>query len=138
MVKIGLRELMSSSSSSLLPDFRTGRNATGCTLFGQPLLSSFRVRVNLISPYNLPRSANLTDLQASPRLKCLSDTQKEHQLDGPRTGYQNKEEEKVSIKARGTICATGGSEPGKPDASAYGDQEAARSDNRRRGDDGRK
>jgi hypothetical protein len=45
----------------------------------------------------------LTDPQVSPRLKCLSDTQKEHLLDGARTGYQSKEEEKVSFKARGTI-----------------------------------
>jgi hypothetical protein len=61
------------------------------------------VSVNLILPLIGHRCLHLTGLQASPKLKCLSDTQKEHQLDGPRTGYQNKEEEKVSIKARGTI-----------------------------------
>jgi hypothetical protein len=102
MVKIGLRELISSSNSSrCLTSERP--QCDGLHTVWQTALSSFFVRVNLILPFNLPPMRAFDRPASVPKLKCLSDTQKEHQLDGPRTGYQNKEEEKVSIKARGTI-----------------------------------
>jgi len=63
MVMIGFRELMSKSSSSRLPGFSAARG-------GGAVLLSFPGRVNLI----WLAGRNLTDLQASPKLKCLSDT----------------------------------------------------------------
>src|SRR5215467_6932044 len=80
----------------------------------------------------------LTALEASPKIVRLSDTLKERQFDGPRTGYQSKEEEEVGFKARGAISSTCGCEPGEPDAGADRDQEITRSDQRRRCDGGGK
>src|SRR5262249_12832771 len=80
----------------------------------------------------------LTALEASPKIIRLSDKLKERQYDGPRTGYQSKEEEKVGFKARGAISSTCGCEPGEPHAGADRDQEIAWSDQRRRRDGGRK